>query len=159
MKSVYTKDYMKLASPSALDMAPNSDAEQMQLRFADHMQAQKWMDEQKKRGYEFKNTSYGKVTKTMFVEPMKKTMDLGNDKFMLGVLYIALTFLAHHYPHIARAKELQSVKDILNNDEDIKDIVFWENSDKLDLFGKNRFEFGHIIAIGKMKSVYWRACN
>ena len=148
---VYTKDYMKLASPSALDMAPNSGAEQMQLRFADHMQAQKWMDEQKKRGYEFKNTSYGKVTKTMFVEPMKKTMDLGNDKFMLGVLYIALTFLAHHYPHIARAKELQSVKDILNNDEDTKDIVFWENSDKLDLFGENPFEFGHIIAIGKMK--------
>ena len=66
------------------------------------------MDEQKKKGYEFKNSSYGKVTKTMFVEPMKKTMDLGNDKFMLGVLYIA-----HHYPHIARAKELQSVKDIL----------------------------------------------
>lgn len=148
---VYTKDYMKLASPSALDMAPNSGAEQMQLRFADHNQAQKWMDEQKKRGYEFKNTSYGKVTKTMFVEPMKKTMDLGNDKFMLGVLYIALTFLAHHYPHIARAKELQSVKDILNNDEDTKDIVFWENSDKLDLFGENPFEFGHIIAIGKMK--------
>ena len=148
---VYTKDYMKLASPSALDMAPNSGAEQMQLRFADNMQAQKWMDEQKKRGYEFKNTSYGKVTKTMFVEPMKKTMDLGNDKFMLGVLYIALTFLAHHYPHIARAKELQSVKDILNNDEDTKDIVFWENSDKLDLFGENPFEFGHIIAIGKMK--------
>mgnify|MGYP000057598843 FL=1 len=148
---VYTKDYMKLASPSALDMAPNSGAEQMQLRFADHMQAQKWMDEQKKRGYEFKNTSYGKVTKTMFVEPMKKTMDLGNDKFMLGVLYIALTFLAHHYPHIARAKELQSVKDILNNDEDTKDIVFWENSDKLDLFGENPFEFGHIIAIGKIK--------
>ena len=148
---VYTKDYMKLASPSALDMAPNSGAEQMQLWFADHNQAQKWMDEQKKRGYEFKNTSYGKVTKTMFVEPMKKTMDLGNDKFMLGVLYIALTFLAHHYPHIARAKELQSVKDILNNDEDIKDIVLWENSDKLDLFGENPFEFGHIIAIGKMK--------
>ncbi|WP_141050526.1 hypothetical protein [Aliarcobacter cryaerophilus] len=148
---VYTKDYMKLASPSALDMAPNSGAEQMQLRFADHMQAQKWMDEQKKRGYEFKNTSYGKVTKTMFVEPMKKTMDLGNDKFMLGVLYIALTFLAHHYPHIARAKELQSVKDILNNDEDTKDIVLWESSDKLDLFGENPFEFGHIIAIGKMK--------
>ncbi|OQA71369.1 MAG: hypothetical protein BWY33_02031 [Candidatus Dependentiae bacterium ADurb.Bin246] len=149
---VYTKDYMKLASPSALDMAPNLGAEQMQLRFADHMQAQKWMDEQKKRGYEFKNTSYGKVTKTMFVEPMKKTMDLGNDKFMLGVLYIALTFLAHHYPSIARAKELQSVKDILNNDEDTKDIVFWENSDKLDLFGKNRFEFGHIVVIGKIKN-------
>ena len=148
---VYTKDYMKLASPSALDMAPNSGAEQMQLRFADHMQAQKWMDEQKKRGYEFKNTSYGKVTKTMFVEPMKKTMDLGNDKFMLGVLYIALTFLAHHYPHIARAKELQSVKDILNNDKDTKEFVFWEDSDKLDLFGENPFEFGHIIAIGKMK--------
>ena len=146
-----SEEYMKLASPTALDMAPNSGAEQMQLRFADHMQAQKWMDEQKKRGYEFKNTSYGKVTKTMFVEPMKKTMNLGNDKFMLGVLYIALTFLAHHYPHIARAKELQSVKDILNNDEDTKDIVFWENSDKLDLFGENPFEFGHIIAIGKMK--------
>lgn len=148
---VYTKDYMKLASPSALDIAPKTGVEQMQLRFADHNQAQKWMDEHKKRGYEFKNTSYGKVTKTMFVEPMKKTMDLGNDKFMLGVLYIALTFLAHHYPHIARAKELQSVKDILNNDENTKDIVFWENSDKLDLFGKNPFEFGHIIAIGKMK--------
>jgi hypothetical protein len=44
---VYTKDYMKLASPSALDMAPNSGAEQMQLQFADHMQAQKWMDERK----------------------------------------------------------------------------------------------------------------
>ena len=148
---VYTKDYMKLASPSALDITPKTGIEQMQLRFADHMQAQKWMDEQKKRGYEFKNTSYGKVTKTMFVEPMKKTMDLGNDKFMLGVLYIALTFLAHHYPHIARAKELQSVKDILNNDEDTKDIVFWEDGDKLDLFGENPFEFGHIIAIGKMK--------
>ena len=46
---------------------------------------------------------------------------------------------------------MQSVKDILNNDEDTKDIVFWENSDKLDLFGENPFEFGHIIAIGKMK--------
>lgn len=148
---VYTKDYMKLASPSALDMAPNSGAEQMQLRFADHNQAQKWMDEYKKRGYEFKNSSYGEVAKTMFVEPMKKTMDLGNDKFMLGVLYIALTFLAHHYPSIARAKELQSVKDILNNDEDTKDIVFWESSDKLDLFGENPFEFGHIVAIGKIK--------
>ena len=148
---VYTKDYIKLAAPSALDITPKTGIEQMQLRFADHMQAQKWMDEQKKKGYEFKNSSYGKVTKTMFVEPMKKTMDLGNEKFMLGVLYIAFTFLAHHYPHIARAKELQSVKDILNNDEDTKDIVFWENSDKLDFFGKNRFEFGHIIAIGKMK--------
>ena len=148
---VYTKDYMKLASPSALDMAPNSGAEQMQLRFADHNQAQKWMDEHKKKGYEFKNSSYGKVTKTMFVEPMKKTMDLGNEKFMLGVLYIAFTFLAHHYPDIARAKELQSVKDILNNDKDTKDIVFWEDGDKLDLFGENPFEFGHIVAIGKIK--------
>lgn len=42
---VYTKDYMKLAS--ALDMAPNSGAEQMQLRFADHNQAQKWMNTKK----------------------------------------------------------------------------------------------------------------
>ena len=148
---VYTKDYIKLAAPSALDIAPKTGIEQMQLRFADHNQAQKWMDEHKKRGYEFKNTSYGKVTKTMFVEPMKKTMDLGNDKFMLGILYIALTFLAHHYPHIARAKELQSIKDILNNDKDTKDIVLWEDSDKLDLFGKNPFEFGHIVAIGKIK--------
>ena len=129
---VYTKDYIKLAAPSALDITPKTGIEQMQLRFADHMQAQKWMDEQKKKGYEFKNSSYGKVTKTMFVEPMKKTMDLGNEKFMLGVLYIAFTFLAHHYPDIARAKELQSVKDILNNDKDTKEFVFWEDSDKLD---------------------------
>lgn len=148
---VYTKDYMKLAAPSALDIAPNSGVEQMQLRFADHNQAQKWMIEQKKRGYEFKNTSYGKVTKAMFVEPMKKTMDLGNDKFMLGVLYIAFTFLAHHYPSIARDKELQNIKDILNNDKDTKEFVYWEDSDKLDLFGKNPFEFGHIVAIGKIK--------
>ena len=148
---VYTKDYIKLAAPSALDITPKTGIEQMQLRFADHMQAQKWMDEQKKKGYEFKNSSYGKVTKTMFVEPMKKTMDLGNEKFMLGVLYIAFTFLAHHYPDIARAKELQSVKDILNNNKDTKDIVFWEDGDKLDLFGENPFEFGHIVAIGKIK--------
>ena len=147
---IYTKDYMKIAPPM-LNLTPETNGKQMQLQFADHSQAQKWMDEHKKKGYEFKNSSYGKVTKTMFVEPMKKTMDLGNEKFMLGVLYIAFTFLAHHYPDIARAKELQSVKDILNNDEDTKDIVFWENSDKLDFFGKNRFEFGHIIAIGKMK--------
>ena len=104
---IYTKDYMKIAPPM-INLTPETNGKQMQLRFADHSQAQKWMDEQKKKGYEFKNSSYGKVTKTMFVEPMKKTMDLGNDKFMLGVLYIA-----HHYPHIARAKELQSVKDIL----------------------------------------------
>ena len=148
---IYTKDYMKLAPPPMLNLTPETNGKQMQLRFADHSQAQKWMDEQKKRGYEFKNTSYGKVTKTMFVEPMKKTMDLGNEKFMLGVLYIAFTFLAHHYPDIARAKELQSVKDILNNNKDTKDIVFWEDGDKLDLFGENPFEFGHIIAIGKMK--------
>jgi len=147
---IYTKDYMKIAPPM-LNLTPETNGKQMQLQFADHSQAQKWMDEHKKKGYEFKNSSYGKVTKTMFVEPMKKTMDLGNEKFMLGVLYIAFTFLAHHYPDIARAKELQSVKDILNNNKDTKDIVFWEDSDKLDLFGENPFEFGHIIAIGKMK--------
>lgn len=148
---IYTKDYMKLAPPPMLNLTPETNGKQMQLQFADHSQAQKWMDEHKKKGYEFKNSSYGKVTKTMFVEPMKKTMDLGNEKFMLGVLYIAFTFLAHHYPDIARAKELQSVKDILNNNKDTKDIVFWEDGDKLDLFGENPFEFGHIIAIGKMK--------
>ena len=147
---IYTKDYMKIAPPM-LNLTPETNGKQMQLQFADHSQAQKWMDEHKKKGYEFKNSSYGKVTKTMFVEPMKKTMDLGNEKFMLGVLYIAFTFLAHHYPDIARAKELQSVKDILNNNKDTKDIVFWEDGDKLDLFGENPFEFGHIVAIGKIK--------
>ena len=46
---------------------------------------------------------------------------------------------------------MQSVKDILNNNKDTKDIVFWEDGDKLDLFGENPFEFGHIVAIGKIK--------
>ena len=34
---VYTKDYIKLAAPSALDITPKTGIEQMQLRFADHM--------------------------------------------------------------------------------------------------------------------------
>lgn len=143
-----TKENTKIAPPGPLNKSSELVGQRVTLPFADQAQANKWIAEQQKAGFQIK-VEPGEAAKTQIVtQPLHAKRCIGDEAFMRGVLYLALTFLAHEYPDLARSSRLVTARDIVEKDAPVGDRVLWEPPGTMAQLSSNPFAFGHTVAIG-----------
>jgi hypothetical protein len=145
---LFSKDGVKIAPPPSLRETPELVGKRDKLKFADEAQAKKWIDAQKKSGFQVAIEPAEPVRNQIFTRPLHATRHLGDEAFMRGLLYLALTFLAHYYPELARSPGLAKARDIVENDELVGDRVLWEPTGAMAQICPNPFTHGHTVAIG-----------
>lgn len=146
-----TRGQVELAPPLPLDQTPELLGQENQLKFSSQKQADRWIGEQQKNGFVIKNRRHGKVVTQITTEPLNVSKSLGNDYFRAALAYVALTFLAHNFPDIARAPGLDPLKHILDTGTAIGDRVWWVHPQTIAQLPPNPFKHGHTVTIGLSK--------
>lgn len=147
---LFSKNEAKIAPPPSLRDTPELVGKRVQLKFADQVQADKWIAEQKKDGFQVTAEPSGPVRTQIFAEPLHALIHLGDESFMRGLLYLALTFLAHEYPELARSSGLAKAREIVEKDEPVEDRVLWEPPGAMAQISTNPFTYGHTVTIGQI---------
>jgi len=120
----------------------------VQLKFADQAQADKWIADQERAGFQVAVEPAGPVRTQIFTQLLHAPRHIGDEAFMRGLLYLALTFLAHWYPELARSPGLAKARDIVEKDEPVEDRVLWEPPGAMTQLHANPFAHGHTVVIG-----------
>lgn len=136
-----------IAPPLSLDETPELVGQKTVMRFANMDQAQKWIAKQKKLGYEVESGSPSEVQTTFVPRPLTASRVFGSEEFMRGVMYLAITFLAHAFPDLARSQPLAAARDIIEKDGPVEDLVWWEPPSTASQRSSNPFWMGHTVVI------------
>lgn len=140
-----------IAPPLSLDETPELVGQKVEMRFANMEQAQKWMAKQEKRGYKVISGAPSEVKTTFVSRPLKASRLFGSEEFMRGVIYLAVTFLAHAFPELARSQSLEPARNLIEKDGPVGDLVWWEPADTATQRSLNPYKFGHSIVIAPDK--------
>jgi hypothetical protein len=121
-----------------------------EMSFNSAKEAEEWALEQKAKGIDVQLIEQGQKTR-YHVGTAHAQIKLGGDKEGLRAIgYVAQTFLAHSFPNIARALELQGIKDYtLKN---VGSGFVWWDFDPPDDLPPNKFPFGHRVIVGLNKN-------
>ena len=119
---------------------------QLQAMFSSQQQLQAWLAEQRATGSQLKImgpriSGYG-----VFPEPYAFRLIIGGPEGLRAVGYVALTFLAHHFPSIARQRGLKAFKDFVLGVANTE-LVWWDFDAPSRDMPKQRFRFGHRVVI------------
>lgn len=136
---------VSLAPPPSLDQTPELLGKQLQFGFASEAQARKWIAEQERAGYRVTTGAFSAPQTKIFGEALRAQRHLGDEDFMRGLLYLALTFVAHTDPDLARSAGLKEARVIVEKDGVVEDRVLWEPPSTLTQIGANPFAYGHTI--------------
>lgn len=139
---------VSLAPPPSLDQTPELLGKQLQISFADEAQARKWIADQERAGYKVTTGAFSAPQTKIFGGPLRAQRCLGDEEFMRGLLYLALTFIAHTDPSLARSEGLTEVRAIVDKDGAVEDRVLWELPRTLNQISANPFAYGHIVVTG-----------
>lgn len=137
-----------LAPPPSLNQTPELLGKQVQIKFANKAQAKEWIEEQERAGYKVIAGASSAPQTKIFGEALRAQRCLGDEDFMRGLLYLALTFVAHTTPELARSNGLAKVRAIVENDEPVEDRVLWERPSTLTQICANPFALGHTVVTG-----------
>lgn len=137
-----------LAPPPSLDQTPELLGKPIQIGFANEAQARKWIAEQERAGYKVTAGAFGVPQTKFFGEALHAQRCLGDEDFMRGLLYLALTFVAHTDPVLARSEGLAEVRAVIENDGAVEERVLWEPPSTLAQISSNPFAYGHTVVTG-----------
>lgn len=144
---VVTGQNIELARPRVLkDTEMPDGTRQLQAMFSSQQQLQAWLAEQRATGSQLKImgpriSGYG-----VFPEPYAFRLIIGGPEGLRAVGYVALTFLAHHFPSIARQRGLKAFKDFVLGVANTE-LVWWDFDAPSRDMPKQRFRFGHRVVI------------
>jgi hypothetical protein len=115
------------------------------MRFSSERQIEKWMQAEKEQGNQ---VQLGKrePAQPYYLSSSHIRFTLGGTEGLRAIGYVAQTFLAHYFPDVARASELDAFK-AYTQGEERGDYIWWDFEPPSDLV-KNTFEFGHRIIVG-----------
>jgi hypothetical protein len=138
---------IELARPRVLkDMEMPDGTRHVEVMFTSQQQYQDWLAEQHAAGNQSKvvglTSGYG-----VFNEPCPLRLILGGPKGLRAVGYVALTFLAHYFPSIARQRGLKAFKNFVLGVTD-SELVWWDFDPPSGDLPEQRFRFGHRLVIG-----------
>lgn len=136
-----------IAPPLSLDETPELVGQKVEMRFANMEQARQWAAAQEKRGYKVALGAPIGVQTTFVSRPLKASRLFGSEEFMRGVVYLAVTFLAHAFPDLARSQSLAAARDLIATDGSVKDRVWWESPEIATQRSSNPYNIGHSIVI------------
>ena len=145
-----SKDTIKIAPPRSLSETPELVGKQVMLKFADQKQRNKWICDQKEAGFSVEFESTDQAKRQIITESLHTQKQLGDESFMRALLYLALTFLAHKYPEMARSSGLARARDIIAKDGSVENRVLWEPPSTMEQLFANPFTYGHTVAIGSI---------
>jgi hypothetical protein len=116
------------------------------IYFKDQKQYQEWLGKQRAAGIGINvNWTQEQVRYSTGHIPIR--LSLGGTEGLQAIGYIALTYLAHHFPDQARQPSSLPFKEfVLGIRADQS--VWWESADLMKGLPQNPFAFGHTIAIG-----------
>ncbi|WP_374709548.1 hypothetical protein [Massilia scottii] len=137
-----------LAPPPSLDQRPELLGKQLQIGFANEAQARKWIAEQERAGYKVATGAFSAPQTKIFGEALHARRCLGDEDFMRGLLYLALTFVAHTDPELARSEGLTEVRTIVEKDGAVEGRALWEPPSTLTQISANPFAHGHTVVTG-----------
>ena len=137
----------QVAAPPPISTTPELVGKEVVLPFADRAKAEKWAKQQRRAGFDVKLGTAGPAQSMIVASDVAVHRQLGTEPFMRAVLYLALTFLAHSYPDVARASGLSEAKKIVDTDGSVGERVWWARPSDVAQIGPNPFEHGHSIAI------------
>ncbi len=141
------RDHVELAPPPPLTQTPDLVGKPVTLKFAGTAQREKWMAEQRKLGFEFELSVASPVQTQYFTEPFKQRLELGTEPFRRAIAYVALTYVAHYFPDIARQDGLKEIKLCVLDGLDVGDRVWWLNPVDLSLAADPNFKKVHSIVV------------
>lgn len=119
------------------------EGEEQSLSFANDTEADAWIAEQRAKGYEVRTTNRQLQTR-YYTEPIHAELVLGGPEGLRAIAYLALTYLAHNFPDVARLPDIDPLKAYALKKSNVPH-VWWEKS--APVLGPNPFRFGHAIAI------------
>jgi hypothetical protein len=137
----------KLAAPKITSDTVIDGVRRIQVEVANQQQMQEWIAEQ--RGSGLKVDVQGSVQRgrSFLTRPVAVQLKLGGIQGLRAVGYIALTYLAHYFPDIARQHELGPFKDSVQG-SDPQQRAWWDFATLPTDIGPNPFRFGHMVLIG-----------
>jgi hypothetical protein len=138
------RDRIEFGNPQPLPIAPASGVQQ--VRFSSEEQIQKYIRDQAALGIKVKMGTRSPVQSYYLSETNAQLM-FGGPEALRAIGYVALTFIAHHYPDIARRAELKAFKDYTLG-ATAKGEVWWDWEPSVDVTD-NTFDFGHRIIVGQ----------
>jgi hypothetical protein len=139
-----SKDKIEFLEPQVIAQSIEGNTQNTSLRFTSQRQKQEWVDAQKALG---KKLALGAEVpgQSYFLTESTFRLNLGGPDGLRGIGYVALTFLAHHFPEIARRQEMNQFKAYTLGAPRNGEVWWdWELTDE----APNAFEFGHRIVIG-----------
>lgn len=142
-----TKGSANIAPPLHLDKTPELVGREAQLRFANMEQARQWAAQQERAGYKVTLGKPSEVKTEFVARPLNAVRMFGGESFMRAVVYLAVTFLAHAFPDLARSQSLAAARDLIENDGPVGDRVWWELPEVAAQRSPNPFDVGHSVVI------------
>jgi hypothetical protein len=142
-----TKGSANIAPPLHLDKTPELVGREVQLRFANMEQARQWAARQQKSGYKVALGNPSEANTKFVTLPLKGSRTLGNEPFMRAVMYLAVTFLAHAFPDLARSQSLVAARELIETDRPVGERVWWETPEVASQRSPNPFDVGHSVVI------------
>lgn len=143
-----TKDSWEIAPPLPMRDTPELEGKLIQARFSDQRQIARWVAEQARDGYKVVIRGSTTPQERIIAGPGKVSKTFGDDRFMRGIAYLALTFLAHGFPELARAPGIAGIRELIEKDTVLDNRIWWESPSVTKQLAVNPFRYGHTIAIG-----------
>lgn len=142
------RDNIEIAPPPSMTQTPELIGKPVTLQFSSDKQRQKWMAEQRRLGFEFQFSEVGTAQTQFFTQPIKQSFHFGSNEFRSAIAYVALTYLAHYFPELARQASLEELKSILLDGGEIGDRVWWLDPKALPLVKEPAFNKFHTVVVG-----------
>ncbi|MHB8252153.1 MAG: hypothetical protein ACYDEV_00280 [Acidiferrobacter sp.] len=107
------------------DVALPDGSRAVEARFSSEQQLQDWLATQRATGSQARPIGPRTEGFTVFAEPYRARLTLGGSDGLKAVAYVALTFLAHHFPAIARQPNTEDFKNFVLGVCDAPQPVWW----------------------------------
>jgi len=141
-----TNSQVRFKGPKIISQEVLGDTIVAEMSFNSAKEAEEWMIEQKAKGFDVQPAAQGQNMRYQVGTAHARIKLGGDEEGLRAIGYIAQTFLAHSFPDIARAPELQGIKDYtLKN---IGSGFVWWDFDPPDDLPANKFQFGHRVIVG-----------
>lgn len=140
-------DNIQVAPPPPLSHTPAILGKEAVLAFASISQRDRWITEQKKKGFEFLSAVTGESRTEYFPTAISQRLEFGSDEFRCALAYVALTLLSHYFPDVSRHRALSSIKKCVLGEALIGERVWWVDPSRVTVLGDSSFPHVHSVVI------------
>lgn len=142
------RDKVEVAPPRALSETPDLVGKSIPLKFSGLAARDRWAAAQRKEGFGLKYGAVGGEQTQYFTEPLHVSPRFGTEPFMRAVAYLALTYLAHSFPDVARQPGLAGIKAyVLGGDAQVRR-VWWMSPDMAASRSDGADRIEHVVSVG-----------